>query len=165
MTSRGMADDTHASTRYEALHVGSASKARRWLVGIPVGCALVSLAAFLSKQHWRVVGRPAGATMLNELPPDRVISLPGAEPLEDVHYAGHATVNASNGNALFYWFVESSRVRAGEQAADVPLVLWLNGGPGASSLTGFLVEKLGPLSLDPGGRTLHKRVAPPFANS
>ena len=36
---------------------------------------------------------------------------------------------------------------------DDPLVLWLNGGPGCSSVNGLLTE-LGPFSVNSGGQTL-----------
>jgi cathepsin A (carboxypeptidase C) len=76
---------------------------------------------------------------------DRVDFLPGLDeqPEDFDHYAGYLT--ATNGTKLFYWFVESEN-----DPANDPVVLWLNGGPGCSSLTGFLVE-LGPWRVLPDG--------------
>lgn len=55
---------------------------------------------------------------------------------------------ANDTKHLHYWLVESER----DPASD-PLVLWLQGGPGASSLMGYFTE-LGPL-LTNDDSTLH----------
>ncbi|XP_006657371.2 serine carboxypeptidase-like 34 [Oryza brachyantha] len=72
---------------------------------------------------------------------DRVQQLPG-QPGEVGfrQFAGYVTVNETHGRALFYWFFEASK-----DVASRPLVLWLNGGPGCSSVGYGALEELGPL--------------------
>ena len=55
-------------------------------------------------------------------------------------YTGFLTVNKSAGSHLFFWYVP----KTGIHNATAPLILWLNGGPGASSLFGLFHEN-GPL--------------------
>ncbi|XP_059067508.1 serine carboxypeptidase-like 17 [Cryptomeria japonica] len=57
-------------------------------------------------------------------------------------YTGYITVNETRGRALFYYFVESER-----NPSEDPVLLWLTGGPGCSSFTGFVYE-IGPMYFD-----------------
>uniref|UniRef100_A0A8C7GVL0 Carboxypeptidase n=1 Tax=Oncorhynchus kisutch TaxID=8019 RepID=A0A8C7GVL0_ONCKI len=59
-------------------------------------------------------------------------------------------LKASPGKFLHYWFVTSQR----DPLKD-PVVLWLNGGPGCSSLDGFLSEN-GPFHVKDDGATLYE---------
>ena len=63
-------------------------------------------------------------------------------------YSGYLTVDASRGRNLFFWYVESQ-----QNPQSDPLVLWLNGGPGCSSLAGLLGEN-GPFRPDAQGNLL-----------
>jgi serine carboxypeptidase-like clade 2 len=82
--------------------------------------------------------------------PDKIIKLPGApSPLPFNQYAGYITVDEVNGRNLFYWFVESQKNPVKDK-----LVLWLNGGPGCSSLGGGLMTELGPFRPNSDGNTL-----------
>lgn len=54
-------------------------------------------------------------------------------------YAGLLPVD-NTGKELFFWFVPTTNT-----AADDEIVIWLNGGPGCSSLDGFLKEN-GPVT-------------------
>jgi hypothetical protein len=72
---------------------------------------------------------------------DQVLSLPGwvgAPPTK--HWSGFVEVEP--GTHLYYYLVESASV-----PSEDPLVWWMNGGPGASSLVGLFAEN-GPLLLN-----------------
>ncbi|KAL9445491.1 hypothetical protein AB3S75_018481 [Citrus x aurantiifolia] len=82
---------------------------------------------------------------------DRVGKLPGQNfNVNFAHYSGYVTVNEESGRALFYWFVE-----AVEDPDSKPLVLWLNGGPGCSSIAYGEAEEIGPFHIKPDGKTLY----------
>ncbi|PHT51157.1 Serine carboxypeptidase 24 [Capsicum baccatum] len=71
------------------------------------------------------------------------------EGVDFKQYSGYVTVDPIAGRALFYYFVESP-----QDSASKPLVLWLNGGPGCSSLGGGAFGELGPFRVNKDG-TLH----------
>ena len=83
---------------------------------------------------------------------DEVTALPGWNaPLPSKQYSGYLAVGEHK--QLHYWLVEA------ENAPDsAPLVLWLNGGPGCSSLDGFIYEH-GPFRTDPTDPTKLVRFA------
>lgn len=82
---------------------------------------------------------------------DRVQNLPGQNfDVNFAHYSGYVTVNEKYGRALFYWFVE-----AVEDPQSKPLLLWLNGGPGCSSIAYGMAEEIGPFHIKPDGKTLY----------
>ncbi|XP_056169086.1 serine carboxypeptidase-like 34 [Syzygium oleosum] len=82
---------------------------------------------------------------------DRVTALPTQPPASFRHYSGYISVDDFLGKALFYWFFEAT-----SQPAAKPLLLWLNGGPGCSSVGYGEAQELGPFLVKegPGGPTL-----------
>ncbi|KAJ6813972.1 serine carboxypeptidase-like 40 [Iris pallida] len=80
---------------------------------------------------------------------DKIDKLPGQPSVDFDQYAGYVTVDPENGRALFYYFVE-----APEDSSSKPVVLWLNGGPGCSSLGYGAMEELGPFRVNSDGKTL-----------
>ncbi|XP_023293517.2 venom serine carboxypeptidase [Lucilia cuprina] len=65
-------------------------------------------------------------------------------------YAGYLTVDPKFNSNLFFWYFPAE-----QEASYAPVVLWLQGGPGASSLFGLFTEN-GPFEFDVHGK-LQKR--------
>ncbi|PNT64735.1 putative serine carboxypeptidase-like 23 [Brachypodium distachyon] len=81
---------------------------------------------------------------------DKITALPGQPKDVDFNqYGGYVTVDEENGRALFYYLVESP-----SGASEKPLLLWLNGGPGCSSLGYGAMQELGPFRVSEDNKTL-----------
>ncbi|KAH7420328.1 hypothetical protein KP509_13G002400 [Ceratopteris richardii] len=78
--------------------------------------------------------------------------LPGQPRVSFKQYSGYVTVNLTAGRALFYWLVEAES----PFLDDKPLILWLNGGPGCSSIAYGAMEEIGPFKALPSGTGLAK---------
>ncbi|KAE8038295.1 hypothetical protein FH972_010820 [Carpinus fangiana] len=83
---------------------------------------------------------------------DRIKALPGQPPVKFSQYGGYVTVNKAAGHALYYYFVEAEQ----PSKETLPLLLWLNGGPGCSSLAYGAMQELGPFRVKSDGKTLFK---------
>lgn len=83
--------------------------------------------------------------VLAEQEADRVVRLPGQPLVKFRQYSGYITVNETHGRALFYWFFEATK-----DSDKKPLLLWLNGGPGCSSIGYGEAEELGPFFTQKG---------------
>ncbi|XP_051120178.1 serine carboxypeptidase-like 27 [Andrographis paniculata] len=84
---------------------------------------------------------------------DRITYLPGQPGAVGFNqYSGYVTVDQRAGRALFYWLTESPADRRPELR---PLVLWLNGGPGCSSVAFGAAEEIGPFRIRSDGKTLY----------
>ncbi|CAL0317106.1 unnamed protein product [Lupinus luteus] len=77
---------------------------------------------------------------------DKISTLPGQPPVKFKQYAGYITVDEKQERALFYYFVEAE-----VQPASKPLVLWLNGGPGCSSIGAGAFVEHGPFKPSESG--------------
>lgn len=85
--------------------------------------------------------------------PNRIAVLPGYGAPPTAHYSGFVEVDVASSTHLFYYLVESQ-----SNPAEDPLLWWMNGGPGASSLAGLLAEN-GPLLLNEAGRFVNNPYA------
>ncbi|KAG6418684.1 hypothetical protein SASPL_120888 [Salvia splendens] len=83
---------------------------------------------------------------------DRIEMLPGQPPVRFKQYGGYVTVNQTAGRAFYYYFAEAQRAHH----KKMPLLLWLNGGPGCSSLAYGAMQELGPFRVHSDGKTLYK---------
>mmetsp|Transcript_13124 Transcript_13124/g.19639 ORF Transcript_13124/g.19639 Transcript_13124/m.19639 type:complete len:484 (+) Transcript_13124:74-1525(+) len=86
------------------------------------------------------------AQVSGEATGDEIKSLPGwdRKKLPNRQWSGYVNVTLENNYkmSVHYYYLEAE-----DQAESKPLVLWSNGGPGASSIFGIMVE-LGPLLLN-----------------
>ncbi|MED6119288.1 Serine carboxypeptidase-like 40 [Stylosanthes scabra] len=83
---------------------------------------------------------------------DRILRLPGQPQVKFSQYGGYVTIDKSNGRAFYYYFVEAQT----SNKDSLPLLLWLNGGPGCSSLAYGAFQELGPFRVNSDGKTLYK---------
>ncbi|GME53438.1 Pheromone processing carboxypeptidase kex1 protein [Neofusicoccum parvum] len=99
-------------------------------------CALLASAAWLPAA-WAADKEKTAADYF-------VHSLPGAPPgpLLKMH-AGHVEVNAEHHGNLFFWHYQNRHIANRQRT-----VIWLNGGPGCSSMDGAMME-IGPYRVTP----------------
>ncbi|XP_030526554.2 serine carboxypeptidase-like 34 [Rhodamnia argentea] len=76
---------------------------------------------------------------------DRVTALPDQPPASFRHYSGYISVDDRLGKELFYWFFEATSC-----PAEKPLLLWLGGGPGCTSVGFGEAQELGPFLVTDG---------------
>eukprot|EP00118_Oscarella_pearsei_P024816 m.306863 g.306863 ORF g.306863 m.306863 type:complete len:481 (+) comp41651_c0_seq1:1019-2461(+) len=67
-------------------------------------------------------------------------------------YTGFFTTNETYGSNMFFWFFPA---QSGD--ANAPVLLWLQGGPGATSLFGLFTE-IGPIKLTADMKAMHMNV-------
>lgn len=84
---------------------------------------------------------------------DLVVNLPGQPRVGFRQFAGYIDVDVKAGRSLFYYFVEAEN-----NPDHKPLTLWLNGGPGCSSMGGGAFTELGPFFPRGDGRGLRRNV-------
>uniref|UniRef100_A0A0D9V0E8 Carboxypeptidase n=1 Tax=Leersia perrieri TaxID=77586 RepID=A0A0D9V0E8_9ORYZ len=132
---------TEAAARWLLLHpsLPQSSHKKQHLI-------FASLLLFASLQSFHCYA----AASYNEQEADRVAFLPGQPRSPQVsQFSGYITVNRQNGRALFYWFFEAQTL-----PSKKPLLLWLNGGPGCSSIGYGAASELGPLRVTRNGAGL-----------
>ncbi|GMH26284.1 hypothetical protein Nepgr_028127 [Nepenthes gracilis] len=81
---------------------------------------------------------------------DRIAQLPGQPRVSFQQFSGYVTVDDVAGRALFYWLTE-----AVHDPISKPLVVWLNGGPGCSSVAYGASEEIGPFRINKTGSSLY----------
>lgn len=67
-------------------------------------------------------------------------------PYKGQSFSGYLTVNKQYNSNTFFWFFPAQN----GNKPDTPIMLWLQGGPGASSLFGLFTE-IGPIYIDANG--------------
>ncbi|KAH7683313.1 Peptidase S10 serine carboxypeptidase protein [Dioscorea alata] len=80
---------------------------------------------------------------------DKITKLPGQPQVSFQHFSGYISVDRHKQRSLFYYFAEAET-----DPTSKPLVLWLNGGPGCSSVGVGAFSENGPFR--PSGEVLVK---------
>ncbi|KAK7817171.1 serine carboxypeptidase 24 [Quercus suber] len=109
----------------------------------PMAFQSVVLKLFMSLLFFSSTITTAIATLPKQQELDRISALPGQPPVTFSQFSGYVTVNEQHGRALFYWLTEATSF-----PEKKPLVLWLNGGPGASSVAFGASEEIGPFRIN-----------------
>ncbi|KAJ2953881.1 hypothetical protein O0L34_g1508 [Tuta absoluta] len=74
----------------------------------------------------------------------REVSIVDKDLIGGIHsHSGFITVNETYNSSLFFWYFPH------EDVTKVPWIIWLNGGPGESSMIG-LFEEIGPVKIENG---------------
>ncbi|KAK6928095.1 Peptidase S10, serine carboxypeptidase [Dillenia turbinata] len=81
---------------------------------------------------------------------DRISMLPGQPKVSFQQFSGYVTVNHAVDRALFYWLTEATF-----DPLSKPLVVWLNGGPGCSSVAYGASEEIGPFRISKNATGLY----------
>ncbi|WOK93992.1 hypothetical protein Cni_G02693 [Canna indica] len=78
---------------------------------------------------------------------DLIVDLPGQPQVEFRHYASYVRINEDK--SMFYWFYKAVKA-----PSKKPLLLWLNGGPGCSTIAKGALQELGPFLVTNDGSNL-----------
>ena len=122
-----------------------------WLLIVTVGFLPVATAVrrlphdiqYTNNQTtWRTLKQTAVDVPIPDSPEDhRVTALPFLDQgdFQTAQYAGLLPANDKKTKYLFYWLFkyDDSNVHV-DTETDIPLLIWLNGGPGCSSMDGVL---------------------------